>query len=414
VNLVTAAFAFLVVAQDNTAELRKRLDAALAKEDAKAVREAVAAARKQLREKAGVPEVEDKFLPVPANAKWLTADEAKRGFEPALKQLDWLRWWKVGLDPTKTAHALREPAAVVGGAAAAVRAKLDGSDKALAAAKEAADFLLWAQEQAGTGGFPFPAVRGVTTSAPFVAADRYLAKAEKDGRLDKVVKNGWAIDDEGDGGLQFDNGECGVALFDLYAVTKDRKYLDAAVKSADWAAARRLVGNWNYNSFSVYLLATAFEATGEKKFLTAATTKAVVGVVPGQLPDGPHAGRWLDGHNARPAYHYIMMRALAKLAAVMPKDDPARAEVVAALKLGLKARNPEIAAKGASTKDKAMEALLLVERAFAADPDFLKDTATTEALDGLARIVSEQYRRGGNPLGPREWGLFLERVATAK
>ena len=105
------------------------------------------------------------------------------------------------------------------------------------------------------------------------------------------------------------------------------------------------------NSFSVALLAEAFRATGERRYLDAAVHKTRVGVIPGQLTEGPHAGRWVDAHNARPAYHYIMMRGLAQLAAVLPADDPVRAEIMRSLTLGLKTRNAELLGPGAANKD---------------------------------------------------------------
>lgn len=104
----------------------------------------------------------------------------------------------------------------------------------------------------------------------------------------------------------------------------------------------------------------------------AAKTKAIIGVMPGQLTDGPRAGRWLDPHNARPAYHYIMLRGLAQLAAVMPKSDPARGEIMRAMQSGLRARNEDYFNQGAANKDKAMETLLLVNRAFADESEFLR------------------------------------------
>lgn len=36
----------------------------------------------------------------------------------------------------------------------------------------------------------------------------------------------------------------------------------------------------------------------------------------------------MDPHNARPAYHYLMMAALARLAIELPKDHAALPEVV--------------------------------------------------------------------------------------
>ncbi len=375
-----------------------------------AIRTEVAAYRKKQGDKAGVPEVADKFLPIPKNGRWLTPAEAQGAFAKMHGKLEQVRWWKIGLDPTKLAHALREPAAIVSGCVRAVRAGLEGAPRSLAYAREAGDFLVWAQAQGGTGGFPFPAARGVTRDKAFEAGEKFLARAEREGRLGDVVRNGWAVDDLSDGGLQFDNGEAGTALFELYAATKDEKYLTSARKSADWAAARPIARNWNYNSFSVYLLAEAYRTTGERRYLEAAIRKTLLGVTPGQLTEGPNAGRWVDAHNARPAYHYIMMRALAQLTAVMPKDDAARPEILRALMLGLKARNEEILGQGAANKDKAMEALLIVNRVFAGDVEFLRSSRSAEALDAIGQLASEQYRRGAAPLGPREWGMFLEFV----
>lgn len=375
-----------------------------------AIRAEVAAYREKLGAKAGVPEVPDKFIAIPRDARWLTPAEAQGAFAKMHGKLAQLRWWKIGLDPAKLTHALREPAAVVSGCVHAVRAELDGAPRSLAFAREAGDFLVWAQTEGGTGVFPFPAVRGETRDKAFVAADRFLARAEREGRLAEVVHRGWAVDDANDGGLQFDNGEAGVAMFELFAATKEEKYLASARRAADCAAARPLARNWNYNSFSVALLAEAFRATGERRYLDAAVHKARVGVIPGQLTDGPHVGRWVDAHNARPAYHYIMMRGLAQLAAVLPADDPARAEIMRALTLGLKTRNAEILGRGAANKDKAMEALLIVNRAFAGDAAFLRESHAADALDALGKLASDEYRRGAAPLGPREWGLFLEFV----
>lgn len=384
--------------------------AAPSEQELAAIRTEVAAYRKKLGDKAGVPEVADTFTKIPQEGRWLTPAEARPAFAQAHAKLEKLRWWKIGLDPARMERALREPAAVVAGSVAAVRAGLDGAPRTLALAREAGDFLVWAQTQGGTGVFPFPAVRGVTRDKAFVAADKFLAGAERAGRLAEVVRNGWAVDDLADGGLQFDNGEAGVAMFELYGVTKDETYLASARKSADWAAGRPLARNWNYNSFSVHLLAEAFRVTGERRYLEAAIRKTLLGVIPGQLTDGPHAGRWVDAHNARPSYHYIMMRALGHLAAVMPKDDPARPKILRALVLGLKTRNAEILTLGAANKDKAMEVLVLVNRAFAGDAEFLRESRSAEALDALGRLVSVQFRQGAAPLGPREWGMFLEFV----
>ena len=70
----------------------------------------------------------------------------------------------------------------------------------------------------------------------------------------------------------------------------------------------------------------------------------------------------------------------------------------------------ELLGPGAANKDKTMEALVLVRRALPGEGDLLRDSLSNEALDALSKLVSEQFRAGRAPLGPREWGLFLEEV----
>ena len=389
------------------------LSKALIAEDRVAIQSCVDEVRRTLGTKAGEPEVPDEYVRVSPDWLPLSSELAKLGFSRDFKKLESMRWWKIGVDPKTLKAPLRGPASVLSGNIAAARAGLDGADQSLLVAKQAADFLIWAQDQAESGVFPFPAARGTSNERAMEVATRFLAKAEKVGKLDSVVRNGWAFDDLGDGGLQFDNGECGVAMFEIYELTMDARYLKSARRSADWAAERPLCTNWNYNSFSVELLAKAFEVTQERRYLEKAIDKALLGVIPGQLREGPHAGRWIDPHNARPAYHYIMMRGLTRLIGVMPVATPARNEILRCLSLGLQTRNEESVTRGVMNKDKAIESLLLVNSVFKADKAFLNETRSSEALVVLTKLVSEEYRRGKHPLGPREWGLFLEHVAAS-
>lgn len=385
---------------------------ALADGDLAAVRAAVSEARRSLGDQAGMSEVADVYQPVPAGAQPFSPEEARRGFAPYFEAVEKTRGWSVGADPANMTAPLRLPASVMAGYAAGWRAKLPGSELSLERAQEVAAFLMWAQEQAGSGAYPFPAARRTSKARAMEAAARLLDRAERAGKLGQIVRNGWIVEDLGDGGLQFDNGECGLAMFELYALTKDPRHLASARKAADWALSRPLCPNWNYNSFSAELLAEAFAVTRESNYLAAAVQKARVGVIPGQLTDGPQAGRWVDPHNARPAYHYIMMRALARLAGALPEGHAARAEVVQALRLGLRTRNAEILEKGVMTRDKSFEALLRVSRTFSGDRAFLSETRSGEALRALEAHVSDEARKGRRPLSPGEWGLFVASIAS--
>jgi hypothetical protein len=443
---------------------RAALTRAMAQRDLAAIGREVEAANRALGDHVGVPETPDRHTPVPRNATPLSADEARRAVAPALARMATLRWWADDTDPRTLGHPLREAAEVATGALAMGEADPASAGAALAQAVAAGEFLLRAQAEAGTGGFPFPASRGVSDAAPFRAAERFMARAERDGTLAEVVRNGWLVRDLGDGGLQFDNGECGVAMLALHAATGEAKYLDAARRAADWAVAQPLAANWNYNSFSVYLLAETWRVTGEARYREAALEKARYGVIPGQLRAGPRAGRWHDPHNARPAYHYIMLRALATLAGTLPDDDDARAEIEDALRLGLQARNPDFTGAGASNKDHALQALCIVARVYGnaeqvlpglvqrsqartkfvlalaesitcvidsraahpcaaaalnfsalpyrKRPMFLEETGSREALDALHRLAAAQWRAGRAPLGPRAFGQLLADAAT--
>ena len=263
-----------------------------------------------------MPETADEFQPVPATARPLTRDECCQGAARYLREIQRKKWWAIGLDPTKSEHLPREAANVIGGGVAIHAAGLDQGQSWLALAREVGDYLLWTQRQGGAGVFPFPHYVGGRGRA-FESATRLYQRAEKDGTLDKLLRNGWTIDDLGDGGLQFDNGLCGVAILELYEATREPRYLQAVKEAADWAVRQPPVPNWNYNAFSVYLLAKAARATGETRYRESAKLKARLGVYPGQLTDGPRRGRWADPHNARPSYHYILVRGIAALAAAL-------------------------------------------------------------------------------------------------
>ena len=404
------AVLLLVVASHPVRAARKpsaALIQALAKQDAAAIREAVASGLDALGSRAGRPEVPDEFHPVAADLRQLSDAEAKESFAILLERLAKELPWTKDTPPEALSMPLRAVASVLTAAANTLLCGQDPDGKARAAGTSAAALLLKAQHDAGAGCFPVPVSKGTSKAKAMEVAARFLEQAEKQGRLEEIVRNGWVFDDLSDGGLQFDNGECGVAMWEWYAATDDPEARKSALAATEWAMKRPLVPNWNYNSFSVNLLAKSFAMTGESRFLDASIQKALLGVIPGQLTEGPHTGRWMDPHNARPAYHYIMIRSLARLASVLPPAHPDMATIKNALQLGLSCRNQEIITRGVMNKDKATEALLLVQTVFAADTEFLQKTASKRALELLAGALSQEARSGKIPLSPAEWTGFL-------
>lgn len=390
-------------------QAKRQLAQAMQDKDEAAVRKLAAESVVLLGDLAGVPEVADAYRQAPEDVATLSKAEAEAGFEKLLQFVRKNKWWKIGLDPTKTEHLPREAATCMKGLLAGCRANARNRDDLLEEAVAAGDYLLWTQQQAGTGVIPFPAFRGGRNPA-FQAADRFLKSAERAGRLNEVVKDGWAFHDVEDGGLQFDNGLCGVALLELYAVSREERFLQGAVAAAEWAVKRPCVTNWNYNSFSVYLLATAYQVRHESRFIEAAKEKARLGVLPGQLPDGPHKGRWADPHNARPAYHYIMVRGLTALFAVLPDNDPDREPIAASIRAAMQARNDEFTSQGIMNVDSALEAILLYKSMSAEQQKAIGSCRTEEALAVLERHCVSRLRKNEGPFSPGVGGAYFEYV----
>ena len=392
-------------------QVTQKLADALTSKNQPAVRELAAEAAALRGDSAGIPEVADQYQQAPQDVAPLTRAEAQARFDTILQFVQKNKWWRMGLDPTKTEHMPREVASCMVGCLAGCRADSPNHDALLKEAVEAGDYLLWAQKQTGTGVIPLPAFHGGGSRA-HEAVDHFLKAAEREGKLDEAVKNGWIIDDLTDGGLQYDNGVCGVALFELFEASMEARFRDGALAAADWAIERPCVTNWNYNSFSVYLLATAYGVTHDPKYLDAAREKARLGVLPGQLHDGPRKGRWADPHNARPAYHYIMVRGLCALFAVLPDKDPDSEQIAGAINSAMLARNDEFSSKGIMNVESALEALLLFKSLPARQQQAIGPCNADEALGVLERYCTARLRKGQNPFSPGVGGRYFESVLT--
>ena len=186
------------------------------------------------------------------------------------------------------------------------------------------------------GFFPFPDLRGKN-----IRFGDMITRQMKAGAVE--VKDGWLITADPDGGSQFDTGVCGAALLKAGLLHGNETWKQAGLRAADWALTQKCCANFNYNAFSISLLAEAFRVTGDAKYLAGALKKFRVGVAPGQAPNG----RWMDAHNARTVYHQIILRGLGDLSwALAAERKEERAEVDAVTKPAVKALLDEFDAMG--------------------------------------------------------------------
>ena len=228
------------------------------------------------------------------------------------------------------------------------------------------------------GHFPFPDLRGRN-----LRFGDMIERAVRESGA--VARDGWVLTPEPGGGSQFDTGLCGVALLRAGAARTNAAWTAAGLRAADWALAQRCVANFNYNAFSLSLLAAASRTDGGTKYLDAALAKFRTGVAPGQSPNG----RWMDPHNARTVYHIILLRGLLDLAVALPETRAAeRREVRAVLDRGLDALLQEYDACGVTVVAPA----LLVDCAAGGVGD---PARVRRALADHAAVVVEDCRRGG-------------------
>ena len=323
-----------IVRQVRPALERGRL--ALAARDAEATRKAVQEAVDILGPWAGNPETVTRYFPPIDRSAFPIAkvrDHWLKEIHRGKRGLPWLK--NPTGDPTKLQAGLREAAWPLDALARTAMLFPEHREELTAIVRQGADWLVGLQHSSGV--FPFPVGPGLN---PREKVGHIVARAMKE--HPEIVVDGWISDDAADGGLQFDNGLCGRALVSAWELTHDKKYLEAARKSGDWAMSRPLVSNWNYNAFSVGLLARLATATREGKYLDAAVEKAQIGVLPGQMA----TGRWFDAHNACAVYHNILMRELLELLHALPEDHPFRPTVSDAVTRGLNQAATETLASG--------------------------------------------------------------------
>ena len=257
-------------------------------------------------------------------------------FESSVFDTEYEAWRSGSADGTAMSAPLRAPCMVIGHYLALQPHSDDLAESFETRARAGADWLLEVQHSSGV--FPYPDL--TDDASAWLSAcvddgnpeadclegmprDYQLARTamsdwQAAGSPDGILENGWfvstALSDPG--GLQFDTGICGGALLDAYQALGDPRYLDGAVRAGQWAAAEQTVPNWNYNAFSVGLLARLATVDTDGDWADRALAKAHLGVLPGAM----ETGRWADPHNARIVYHQILLLNLALLEEVA--NDP--------------------------------------------------------------------------------------------
>lgn len=370
-------------------ELNCALDVAMAKGDVNEVRAVVANMRKTLGDQAGLPDARRPG----ARAKPHPLSEAKAVdlFLAALKSEDKSVREITAGRPVGN-NMLRLYADVIQGCCdtrPAVRKhqpqRLTDLDRLVAGA---CSILTRLQQPAGY--FPLPDLRG--KNIRFGEMTEKLLATQPDG-----VKDGWIVAVDPAGGTQFDNGVCGVALLSAGAEYKRDEWTRAGLRATDWALQQRCVPNFNYNAFSVSLLAHASRITRDDRHLAGALQKFRVGVAPGQMENG----RWIDAHNARTVYHLIILRALHDLWEAQPAGHEEVADVATK---AVAALLDEYVAAGITTT--ALDELLRHEKL---NPR--PDTRLRAAIELTASVIYGKCARGGNV---RAGAPFTELAALAR
>lgn len=316
-----------------------QLQAAMASGDRMSVAAAAAALREAFGDQAGLPDLRRRGVVDPhGSLDELAAYAYVRGeFTKSSRHRRALMAGRAepGVRVRVYAEMLQSLCAMHEAAQARAPGDLDTTDRLLAGA---ATILLALQQP--DGGMPFPDLRGENVRFGDII-DQELA-----GQAGVEVKDGWVIGRLSNGGSYFDTGLAGQALLRAGALLGRDAWTSAGMRAAGFCADGPLSSNWNYNAFAGGLCADAYRIGADDRMLSAAVRFLAVGVVPGQLRDGPRAGRWMDPHNARSVYHLIMLRGLHDGIQAIPLTHPDRPAIEDAARLAASAICDEQDASG--------------------------------------------------------------------
>lgn len=226
--------------------------------------------------------------------------------------------------------------------------------------------------------------------------------------------------------LFYKNGYAGVGLLEAYRHLPDARILGAVQLAADWTAVRDPSVNTNYNSLACWILVAYYRYDPQPQYLEAAIDKTILGVLPGQLPNGG----W-PGHNSWVYYQGIIVSGLAMLLSALPREHPRYEDIRKSLVMAinhLTLRQNEqgalLATFDSRERAEAEQSKTGKERL----PDFLADPHTLlgllwthdllgimdEALLlGLMRAYGDQIRKDGPESDPGSHGTDIMALGYA-
>ncbi|MEM9190538.1 MAG: hypothetical protein AAGF12_15240 [Myxococcota bacterium] len=377
---------------------------ALASADSARVNAEICEVREALGEWQGVAETAAEYRQAPASPPDAAAIGAALGLGLEQRFIGAEPWTRAGLSTNgdDVSEPLRGPCELIDWYLRVAETDPTRRDMFRSAARGGLDWLLSIQRD--TGAFPYPnlsddadaylmacqsgggARAECEASLPrafelaLIGVDRWRGAGSPDG----VLVDGWFVDLAllDPGGLQFDTGICGRTMLGGYRAFSDERYLASAVSAGRWAQGSVSVPNFNYNAFSVGLLAALDEAQPEAGWAEAALEKARIGVLPGALPNG----RWADPHNARIVYHMILLRGLVRLS--LRITDP---WIEATVDVAVARVERELGANGVTATADGIETLLLVQDTGRDVSELLNRMVNASAPNGVPNTGALAY-----------------------
>lgn len=332
------------------------------------------------------------------------AEIGSRAFVPYLEAAAAVRWWD-DRAPWERSFPLLSEASIIRGALAARHAEAAPEAQLMEVAKEAGTILLQSQKEGGRLLFPIPDL-GPATGTLAQKNQRLYQRAFQQKVVCQSYHKGWWIDDLGGGELQPDNAEAALAILALYDATKDPVYLQSAQDAADWLIGEPMVPAFHINADSVTFLASLYRATEDPQVLEEAVVRTELGILPGQILDGHMEGRWLGSLLPPLENQFRILRGLAELLLILPKEHRLSGPVLDALELGFSSVREELSQKGLGAINIGLVTTAgLLSRS---DPDLLLPREDLLWLyNEFGRFLTERDPMTF-PVEPSAFGLYLQ------